>query len=58
MYRDIFEKYDNLEEDDNLVDFFGEVLTRRDALDDGTLVAVEATDALLGGGAPSPSQSI
>ena len=58
IYKDIFEKYDNLEEDEVIVEFFSEVLARRDSLDDGTLVAEVATDALLGEGVPSPSQPL
>ena len=58
IYKDIFEKYDNFEEDEVIVQFFSEVLARRDALDDGTLVAEVATDASLGEGTPSPSQPV
>ena len=32
-YKDIFEKFDNLSSDENLVKYFGEVLARRDALE-------------------------
>ena len=55
IYRDIHDKFDNLDSDENLVDFFAEVLVRRDALD-FTLVADVATDTSLGGGSTSPSQ--
>ena len=58
IYKDIFEKYDNFEEDEVIVQFFSEVLARRDALDDGTLVAEVATDASLGEGTSSPSQPV
>ena len=56
VYKDLFEKFENLDNDDNLVDFFGEVLSRRDALDAATLVEGDTTDTSLGGGSPTPSQ--
>ena len=56
VYRDLFEKFENLDNDDNLVDFFGEVLSRKDALDAATLVEGDTTDTSLGGGSPTPSQ--
>ena len=56
VYKDLFEKFENLDNDDNLVDFLGEVLSRRDALDAATLVEGDTTDTSLGGGPPTPSQ--
>ena len=49
IYRDIREKYDTLENDEDLVKFFGEVISRRDALDEDRGGADSATDALLAG---------
>ena len=56
VYRDIREKYDTLEDDENLVNFFSEVIARRNALDDDRGGAASATDALLAGDSPA-SQS-
>ena len=56
-YMDIREKYGSLEDDEELVKFFGEVISRRDALDeDRGGAAYSATDALLAGDS-SASQS-
>ena len=54
---DIREKYGSQEDDEELVKFFGEVISRRDALDeDRGGAACSATDALLAGDS-SASQS-
>ena len=47
VYRELFEMFENLDNDENLVEFFGEVLARRDALDTATLVEGDDTDASL-----------
>ena len=53
MYRDIWERFENLQEDEELAKFFGEVLARRTALeeDEGSRGGL-ATDTPLAGGAP------
>ena len=55
IYDDIREKYDDLEDDKNLVSFFREVLWRRNALDvllaDGDPADLDASQF----GGPSPS---
>ena len=43
-YRDITCKYTDLTEDEELVGMFREILARRDALDEGAVVASDATD--------------
>ena len=54
LYRDIWEKYNSLESDTELAGFFGEVLARRDGLDEmdsgGGATSTTATDASLAGG--------
>ena len=54
VYADIWEKFDSLEDDESLVKFFGEVLARRDALDEeesrGGTAPTSATDTPLAGG--------
>ena len=47
QYTDIREKYDTLDDDQNLARFFREVLARRDALDEGASGGLPATVALL-----------
>ena len=56
VYRDIRDKYDTLEDDENLVKYFSEVIARRNALDEDRGGAASATDALLAGDSPA-SQS-
>ena len=43
-YRDITCKYTDLTKDEELVGMFREILARRDALDEGAVVASDATD--------------
>ena len=54
LYRDIWERHGSLEADLELAAFFGEVLARRDALDEedssGGAATSTATDAPLAGG--------
>ena len=52
QYKDIRERYDSLEEDEILARYFGEVLARRDALDEGASGGLPATVALLAEGDP------
>ena len=47
VYRDIRDKYDTLEDDENQVKYFSEVIARRNALDEDRGGAAPATDALL-----------
>ena len=51
VYQDIREKFGSLEDDENLVQFFSEVLARRDALEEDSEDAggLVATDTLLAG---------
>ena len=54
LYRDIWESYESLEADTQLAGFFGEVLARRDAIEEedssGGAALQTATDASLAGG--------
>ena len=52
IYDDIREKYDDLEDDKNLVSFFREVLWRRNALDDEVSGDLLVTGVLLADGDP------
>ena len=57
LYADNWEKFECLEDDENLVKFFGEVLASRDALDEeesrGGTAPTSATDTLLAGATPA-----
>ena len=52
-HSDTREKYDTLEDDNNLVSFFKEVLARRNALDDDNSGDLDVTDVLLADGDPA-----
>ena len=52
IYEDIREKYDDLEDDKNLVSFFREVLSRRNALDEEISGDLLVTGVLLADGDP------
>ena len=51
-YKDIRDKYDNLEDDETLVCFFREILARREAIDEEASGGLPATGILLADGDP------
>ena len=55
-YRSIRQKYDDLEDDNNLLEYFKEVLERREKLqeEDEEARAGRKTEACLAGGVPNP----